>query len=189
MATLFPLEPAFPPGFSYEEGFLSTAEEEQLVTHIASLTLHTFVFQGYEAKRKVASFGYDWNFDTRTLTKGEPIPAVFAPLLEKVAAHLRLDKERIAELLVTAYEPGTVINWHRDAPPFDTVIGISLLSGCTFKLRPHDKEKQGRKATLSFPVARRSLYVISGESRSEWQHSIAPVKDLRYSVTLRTLLK
>jgi alkylated DNA repair dioxygenase AlkB len=93
----------------------------------------------------------------------------------------------MAELLVTEYPPGSVINWHRDAPPFDVIAGISLSADCTFKLRPHEKEKQNRKSILSFPVKRRSLYLIQGEARTNWQHSIAPVKEMRYSITLRTL--
>ena len=80
-----------------------------------------------------------------------------------------------------------MINWHRDAPPFGLIAGISLRSDCTFKLRPYDKTKQGRSSTRSLLVERRSLYVMQGEVRSEWEHSTAPVKDIRYSITLRTL--
>jgi alkylated DNA repair dioxygenase AlkB len=93
----------------------------------------------------------------------------------------------LAEMLITEYPPGSVINWHRDAPPFDQIAGISLLSDVTFKLRPHDKAKQNRKAILSFPVQRRSLYILQGEARSEWQHSTAPVLTTRYSITFRTM--
>ena len=187
MLTLFPDESIFPAGFSYQEAFLSKEEEEALLIAIAGVDLHQFIFQGYEAKRKVASFGWDWNFETRTLAKGASIPDSFYPLVEKVSGHLAIPSGKIAELLVTEYEAGTVINWHRDAPPFDTIIGISLLSDCIFKLRPQQKELQTRQASRSLNVRRRSLYVMGGDARSEWQHSIAPVKSLRYSITLRTL--
>ncbi|HVG12128.1 MAG TPA: alpha-ketoglutarate-dependent dioxygenase AlkB [Flavisolibacter sp.] len=187
MLTLFPEESIFPAGFTYEECFLCKEEEEALIHAIRGLELQQFIFQGYEAKRKVASFGWDWNFENRTLNKGAAIPQAFLPLLEKVSHHLGIAAGKIAELLVTEYEKGTVINWHRDAPPFDTIIGLSLLSDCTFRLRPQLKEQQTRGAIRSFTVRRRSLYVMAGEARSEWQHSIAPVKGLRYSVTLRTL--
>ena len=89
--------------------------------------------------------------------------------------------------MIIEYPPGAVINWHRDAPPFDIIVGISLLSNCTFKLRPHEKEKQTRSSIISFPVERRSLYVMQGPSRTDWQHSTNPVKETRYSITLRTL--
>ena len=187
MDTLFPLETNFPPGFSYFPDFLTIKEERELRNEIAKLELHNMVFQGFEAKRKVASFGYDWSFEKRILSKGKEIPASFRVLMNKVAEHLSIDPADFAELLVTEYPIGSVINWHRDAPPFDLIAGISLLSDCVFKLRPHDKAKQNRGAVISVPVKSRSLYSMSGVAKTEWQHSIAPVKEVRYSITLRTL--
>ena len=104
-----------------------------------------------------------------------------------MATRLSVNSERFAELLVTEYPIGSVINWHRDAPPFDLVAGISLQADCTFGLRPYNKSNQGRASVLSFPVKRRSLYVMQGPARTDWQHSIAAVKQVRYSITLRTL--
>ena len=189
MDTLFPIGPTLPPGFIYHSDFITEAEEAFLLQEIQKLELHVFHFQGYEAKRKVASFGYDWNFQSRTLSKGADIPAPFSFIMERVAAQLGLHTEDFAELLVTEYPTGSVINWHRDAPPFDIIAGISLLTDCTFRLRPHDKAKQVRGATLSLPVKRRSLYIMQGHARSEWQHSITAVKQPRYSITLRTIRK
>jgi alkylated DNA repair dioxygenase AlkB len=187
METLFALEPAFPPGFSYTENFLTPEEEKKVVAEISTISLHPFTFRGYEAKRKVASFGYDWSFEKQTLTKGKDIPPAFQWVLEKIASFLALPVQDIAELLLTAYPAGSVINWHRDAPPFGVIAGISLLSDCTFRLRPSERARQTRASVLSFPVKRRSLYVMKNEARSEWQHSIAAVKRLRYSLTVRTL--
>jgi alkylated DNA repair dioxygenase AlkB len=184
---MFSALPAFPPGFSYFPAFISEEEEKQLLEAISGISLHTFIFQGFEAKRKTASFGYDYSFDHRRLAKGKEIPSVFFPLIEKVAAHIGFKPADFTELLVTEYPVGSVINWHRDAPPFDLIAGISLASDCTFKLRPHEKEKQVRSATISLPVKRRSLYIMQGSAREEWQHSISPVKSVRYSITLRTL--
>ena len=104
-----------------------------------------------------------------------------------MATKLGKAKNDFAELLVTEYPVGSVINWHRDAPPFDIIAGISFQSDCIFRLRPHDKMKQNRKSIISFPVRRRSLYMMEGIARTEWQHSIAPVKEVRYAITLRTL--
>jgi alkylated DNA repair dioxygenase AlkB len=189
METLFPARPIYPAGFTYIPAFLSENEEQQLLSEISNLELHVFKFQGFEAKRKVASFGYDYSFDKRALSKGKEIPAAFDVLIDKVANHLLINKEDFAELLVTEYPVGSVINWHRDAFPFDLIAGISLLSDCTFRLRPHDKTKQDRSAIISVPVKSRSLYVMRGMARTEWQHSISPVKAVRYSITLRTLRK
>ena len=187
MHTLFPIAPNYPEGFKYIPEFLTTQEEKRLVDEIANTTLHTFMFQGFEAKRRVASFGYDYSFDKRSLSKGKDIPPTFFPLIRKVASYLSLSSDVFAELLLTEYPVGSVINWHRDAPPFDIIAGISLNADCVLRLRPQEKAKHGRTSIISIPVQRRSLYIIQGLARSEWQHSIAPVKDIRYSITLRTL--
>jgi alkylated DNA repair dioxygenase AlkB len=187
MMTLFPTGPVYPEGFYYEPGFITIEEEQQLLHAVLATPLHVFTFQGYEAKRKVASFGYDWSFDKQQLKKGKEIPPDYTWLVERVAQKLSLYPASFAELLVTEYPVGSVINWHRDAPPFGLIAGISLQADCVFKLRPHEKEKQTRKATVSLTVERRSLYVMQGPARSDWQHSTAPVKQVRYSITLRTL--
>ena len=187
MNTLFPVEPVYPEGFSYFPDFLSADEEMDLLEEISRTELHVFNFQGFEAKRKVASFGYDWSFERRELSKGMDIPKGFMPVIEKAAGHLGIGAEAIKELLVLEYPVGAVINWHRDAPPFDVIVGLSLRTDCVLKLRPYEKAKQGRGSIVKVPVKRRSLYIMQGAARSEWEHSTAPVKEVRYSVTLRTL--
>ena len=144
-------------------------------------------YHGHTANRKTISFGYDYNFDNNQLTKGENIPSEFDPFIQKVAYHLSIAQNQFIELLVTEYAVGTVINWHRDAMQFNLIAGISLLADCTFRLRPYEKSKQTKATIISFPVQRRSLYIIQGNARWNWQHSIAPVKQKRYSLTLRTM--
>src|SRR4051812_15743948 len=121
MNTLFSLEPAFPEGFSYYPDFINTDEETTLLNKIAKVELHSMEYHGYKANRKVASFGYDYNYENNKLTKGKDIPAAFDFLLEKVAKHLSIAKSKFAELLVTEYPVGSVINWHRDVPQFDLI--------------------------------------------------------------------
>lgn len=187
--TLFSDESIFPSGFRYFPMFITADEELQLLNAVQQTELHSFTFRGYKANRKVKSFGYDYHFDSRSISKGDTIPIVFNNIINKVAVRLSISPQAFAELLVTEYPPGAVINWHRDAPPFDLVAGISLATNCTFRLRPYDKPKQTRNAIISFPVERRSLYIIDGEARQDWEHSITPVKQTRYSITLRTLRK
>ena len=187
MNSLFPLDPVVPPGFTYIPELITEEEETSLYKEILKIDLHNLDFKGYTAKRKVASFGYDWNFEKQQLSKGKDIPKPFLSVLEKVAGHLSIKTEKFAELLITEYPVGSVINWHRDAPPFDQIAGISLLSDCIFRLRPHEKTKQVRGAILSVPVQRRSLYVMQGAARQDWEHSIKPMEKVRYSITLRTL--
>lgn len=187
MNTLFAIEPVFPEGFVYTADFLTTDEEMELYKEISKIELHEFIFQGFKANRKVVSFGYDYSFDKRILTKGKDIPAAFDFLIEKVSRQIAVEADQFAELLVIEYPPGAVMNWHRDAEPFGLIAGISLIEDCTFRLRPHDKAKQTRASVISFPVRRRSLYVMKGPARTDWQHSVTPVKQTRYSITLRTL--
>jgi DNA oxidative demethylase len=182
-------EPVVPAvnGFRYVPGFIDESEEKLLIAFAQSLDLKPFIFHGFEAKRKTMSFGVDYHFDSREASPGLPIPGELDFLIAKTAALLKLNPALFAEALVTEYPPGSVINWHRDAPPFDIVAGISLMSGCIFRLRPYDKTKHDRKSMISFPVGRRSLYVMKGEARQDWEHSIRPVTQTRYSITLRTL--
>jgi alkylated DNA repair dioxygenase AlkB len=187
LQTLFDISPVLPQGFSYYPNFITPIEEIGIVSSIEQFELQTMKFHQYEAKRKVLSFGSGWSFTEQKLKPATDIPVLFDPLLERIAAKLVIPKERIAQLLITEYPPGSVINWHRDAPPFDMIAGISLLADCNFKLRPHDKTKQSRDATISLEVERRSLYIMQGPAKNEWQHSTAPLNTLRYSLTFRTL--
>ncbi len=189
MNTLFDIEPVLPEGFNYYPGFITETEELQLVKTIKQFDLQNMKFHEYEAKRKVISFGSGWSFTEQQLKQGNPIPNEFDFLVEKIALKFSIPTTMIAQFLITEYPPGSVINWHRDAPPFDIIAGVSLLSDCSFKLRPHDKEKQTRTATISLPVQKRSLYSMQGSAKTTWQHSTAPLKKVRYSLTFRTLMK
>ena len=128
LTELFSITPKLPDGFSYERDFLTVDEEALLLKTIGSIELRPMMFQGFEAKRKVASFGYDYSFDKRKLSKGKEIPTELQWLVSKIGAKLSIPAHNFAELLITEYPVGSVINWHRDAPPFDLVVGISLLS-------------------------------------------------------------
>jgi alkylated DNA repair dioxygenase AlkB len=187
MKTLFDITPELPQGFSYYPNFITPAEEKALTESIEKLELQAMKFHQYEAKRKVLGFGRGWSFTEHQLKQGNPMPVQFDPLLDKIAEKLVIAKEMIAQFLVTAYPPGAVINWHRDAPPFNMIAGVSLLADCNFKLRPHDKAKRSGNATISLEVERRSLYIMQGPAKTEWQHSTTPLKTLRYSLTCRTL--
>ena len=187
MNTLFDIAPVLPEGFLYYPDFITADEEIQLVNIIQRYDLQAMKFHQYVAKRNVKSFGRGWSFTDQQLVEGVPIPEVFIFLISKIATQLTIPTAEIAQFLITEYPIGAVINWHRDAPPFDIIIGISLLTDCIFKLRPHEKEKQTRAATISLDVQRRSLYSMQGVAKSAWQHCTMPVNQVRYSLTFRTL--
>jgi alkylated DNA repair protein (DNA oxidative demethylase) len=143
---------------------------------------------GVAAKRRTAHFGHTYEFGTFKLTPAPPIPDFLLSLRRRVAGHIYLRPEELVEALVSEYPPGAQIGWHRDAPQFGIIIGISLLSACTMKLRAWPPQKgAARTRPLDHLLARRSAYVLDNKVRSQWQHHIPPAKELRYSITFRTL--
>ncbi len=173
-----------PEGFRYQADFLSGAEERELLSHIAGLTLHAFRFQGFTAKRRVASFGFHYSFENYRITPGEPIPEFLVPLRDKSAALIGESASDLVEALVTEYPAGATIGWHRDVAPFQTIIGVSLAGPCTFKLR---RGKPRQRQIVTVEIQPRSVYVLSGPARTEWEHHIPATPTVRYSITLRTL--
>jgi len=173
-----------PDGFEYFEEMLSTDEEQALVAAIQALELKPFDFQGYQAKRQVKSFGWRYDYGDYSLKQSDEIPAFLHGVREKAAQFAGLATGKLVQGLVTEYTPGTPIGWHRDRSVFDEVIGISLLSSCTFRFRRKAGTKWERHNLTLEP---RSIYILRGPARTEWEHSIPEVTELRYSITFRTL--
>jgi alkylated DNA repair dioxygenase AlkB len=103
---------------------------------------------------------------------------------ERAAAFAQLEACALEHALVLEYGPGAGIGWHKDRPAFGDVIGISLLAPCTFRLRRNAGATWQRRSIVAEP---RSAYLLRGEARNGWQHSIPSLDTLRYSVTFRTL--
>ena len=181
---LFGGGPALPEGFRYEEQFISREEQARLVDRIRSLPFEPFQFHGYEGKRRVISFGWRYDFDASTLEASEEIPAFLLDLRERVAGFADLPAAAFKQVLVTEYDSGAGIGWHRDKAVFREVAGVSLLSTCVFRLRRKAGAKWERASVVAAPG---SAYLLSGPARTEWEHSIPAVDSLRYSVTYRTL--
>lgn len=172
-----------PDGFFYQPDFLTEADEAKLLSHITVLNLETFDFHGYKAKRRIVEFGWDYDFGSRRATKGNPFPEFLVSVQNRAADLIGIPAENIVEAVVTEYPPGAPIGWHRDVPQFERIIGISILGSCRMRLRPY----KGEGKTVSIDLDPRSIYVMSGAARWNFQHSIPPVKSLRYSITFRTL--
>ncbi|HET6934994.1 MAG TPA: alpha-ketoglutarate-dependent dioxygenase AlkB [Candidatus Angelobacter sp.] len=191
--SLFPLS-ELPEGFSYVPDFLSEQEEADLLNAIGKLDFQAFDFQGYTAKRRVVEYGLEYDFSTRKATTTQGFPEFLNSIRERAAQFAGLAPERLVEGIITEYPPGAPIGWHRDAPQFGTVIGISLASACRMRFKPYERagkkqvgEGRQRKRPLSIELEPRSIYVIRGPARWSWQHSIPPLQKLRYSITFRTL--
>jgi alkylated DNA repair dioxygenase AlkB len=176
---------SFPPeGFRYEAEMLPADDEQALIERIAELPLKEFEFRGYTGKRRTVSFGWHYDFGSYELKQAEPMPSFLSQVRERAAAFAELPVNALAHALVTEYSPGTPIGWHRDRPVFNDVIGISLGSPCVFRFRRQTERSWER---YSLELRPRSAYILRGEARSVWEHSIPAVKELRYSVTFRSL--
>lgn len=181
---LFDASPRLPDGFLYRPGFVSGEEERALLDGLAGVELGEVRMHGVVARRRVAQFGWRYTFDSRSLEPGRELPDFLAFLQQRVAAVARVEASELSEVLVTEYTPGATIGWHRDAPPFGIVAGVSLAAPCRLRFRRERDDGWDRTEVRLEP---RSLYVLSGFARTEWQHSIPPVEQLRYSITFRTL--
>ena len=175
--------PALPEGLQYRPDLIAPAEEAALVEHIGALPLRPFEFHGYLGNRRTVSFGFRYDYGDHAVHEAAPIPDFLLPLRDRAADFAGLDPAQLEHGLVTEYAPGAGIGWHRDRPVFADVIGVSLLAPCRFRLRRRDGDKWQRRA---IDLAPRSAYLLRGPVRYEWQHSIAPMAELRYSVTFRS---
>jgi alkylated DNA repair dioxygenase AlkB len=184
-ADLFAPEPPpdLPDGFRYRPDLISSDEERDLVARFETLPFKPFEFRGYTGHRQVVSFGWRYDFGRRSLDPTTQIPDFLLPLREQVAAFTGHAPEAFVQALVSLYEPGAAIGWHRDRPEFGQVAGVSLLTPCRFRFRRQAGAGWERRALEAAP---RSAYLLSGPSRTDWEHSIPPLEARRYSVTFRT---
>jgi alkylated DNA repair dioxygenase AlkB len=171
-------------GLRYGEDLISKGEQQALLERLQSLELAPFRFHGWLGNRKTQSLGWRYDFEDASFTPAEPLPDWLLPLRKKAAHFAGLQPDDFVHVLLARYDPGAGIGWHRDRDVFDRVVGISLNTPATLRFRR--RTSTGFKRT-SLEVQPRSAYLLSGEARYDWEHSIAPGDQLRFSVTLRTL--
>jgi hypothetical protein len=189
MAELLGLfQPDVPSGFHYRDNFITKSEEVALIDSMAGITFSEFEMRGVVARRRVAFFGESYD-----RAAAGPLPGCLLPLRAVIASWAGLEPEAFAMALINEYRPGTPIGWHRDAPQYDIVAGVSLVSACRMRFRPYRAPSSTvsnsvrRMATHELVLTPRSAYLMTGESRNAFEHHIPPVANLRYSITFRTL--
>ena len=178
----------WPVGFVYREEAISPDEERALAERFALLPLSPFAFRGFLARRRVVSFGWRYDYAGRALRASDEIPALLMPLRERAAELAGVPAHSLQQVLVTEYAPGAAIGWHRDKPMFEDVVAFSFLAPCTLRLRRRRGEGEDGWERHSIELMPRSAYLLRGPSRREWEHSIPPVGELRFSVTFRNLV-
>nr|NUR37985.1 alpha-ketoglutarate-dependent dioxygenase AlkB [Sphingomonas sp.] len=163
---------------------LGDAEERELLERMRAMELAPFRFQGWLGNRKTQSFGWRYDFEDASFTAADPIPGWLDGVRRKAAAFAGVQPQDFAHVLLARYDPGAGIGWHRDRDVFDKVVGFSLNTPATLRFR--QRTPTGfRRANVE--VAPRSAYLLSGEARHDWEHSISPGEELRFSITFRTL--
>jgi alkylated DNA repair protein (DNA oxidative demethylase) len=171
-------------GLRYKEDVIDPAAERALIERLGALDLAPFRFHGWLGNRKTQNFGWRYDFEDASFTPGEAIPDWLRPLRERAAAFAGMEPSLFVQALLARYDPGAGIGWHRDRDVFEQVVGISLATPATLRFR--QRQKSGFKRA-SITVQPRSAYLLSGEARHEWEHSIAPGEQLRFSITFRAL--
>jgi alkylated DNA repair dioxygenase AlkB len=175
-----------PPGFSYRDEIITEDEETALVESLRRLDLRPFEFHGHLGNRRVVSFGLQYDYSRRSVEEASEMPAFLDDLLTRVADFAGQIPGAFRQVGINEYRPGAGIGWHKDKREFGIIVGVSLLATATMRFRRAHGTEWTR---ISHTMKPRSIYILDGDARTEWQHSIPPLDDLRYSITFRTLSK
>ncbi|MGH8670175.1 MAG: alpha-ketoglutarate-dependent dioxygenase AlkB [Burkholderiales bacterium] len=173
-----------PAGLLYERDFISPDEERALLSELARLPFAPAAYKSFTARRRVMIYGSAYDFAANRLTPAPDFPEFLLALRRKAAALIQVGEAAFGHALINEYRPGTPLGWHRDVGEFDSVVGVSLAGRCRMRFRRYPAEKRAQALVLE--VEPRSVYVLRDEIRWRWQHSVAPTKELRYSITFRT---
>lgn len=184
---LFAGGPWLPPGMRLRNEFISRAEEVELIAAIREQPLQEAQYRQFTARRRIVSFGGRYDFSSQELLPAGPIPTFLHPIRERISQWTQIAAERFTHALIAEYQPGTQLGWHRDVPDFEAIAGISLLGSARMRLRPYPPRKGSGIRSTPLDLEPRSAYAMTGEARWRWQHAISPTKQLRYSLTFRTL--
>ena len=187
---LFKTTARVPDGFIYHPDFISQKEEGELIREIQKTSLEPFKYYRFTGKRRTVSFGWQYEFGASDITPAPDVPVFLLPVRERAGKLFDIDPGSLVQTSIIEYSIGSPIGWHREIPHFGIVVGLSLGAACRMRFRKYDRGRAGNKnrdERLSIELEPRSVYLMSGASREIWQHSIPPVKELRYAIMMRTL--
>lgn len=156
-----------------------------MLAEVEALDFDEIRMHGVVARRTAKHYGLDYDYERRTpLAEAAAIPPWLEPVRGRAAELAGLARDELVEALVQRYPEGAQIGWHRDAPKWGTVVGVSLLAPCRMRFR---RDLGGVRRQWEVALEPRSGYVLAGPARTAWQHHVPPTKSLRYSITFRTL--
>jgi alkylated DNA repair dioxygenase AlkB len=179
-----PAPPAVP-GLALVEEAIDPAFERALERRIDAAPLAPFQFGQWEGKRLTANYGSAYDYQRARPVPAPPLPDWLVELRDAVVPRFGRTPGEFVQGLLVRYGPGAGIGWHRDRPQYGEVIGVSLTSPAVLRLRRRLPEGGFARRNVELPP--RSAYLLSGEVRQEWEHSITPMDATRRSATFRTL--
>jgi len=180
-----PADTDLPEGLVYREEFIDADEERGLLALLETLDFRTVTMRGQTARRTVRHYGLDYDYESGELVPADALPGQMTWLRDRCAALMEREPEDLVQILVSRYPEGAGIGWHRDAPMFGSkIVGVSVRAPCRMRFQ---RTVGGERSVAALELAPRSAYLLAGKARWSWQHSIPATKDLRYSVTFRTL--
>jgi alkylated DNA repair dioxygenase AlkB len=163
---------------------ITPREESELLERFETVDWQPIVIRGQAARRTACHFGLGYDYDSREPRPGEPIPSWLDPSRKVAASLADVAPDQLVEALIQRYPARSTIGWHRDAPAFGIVVGISLMGSARLRFQ---RGRGERRRTWEVQLEPRSGYVLAEEARRFWEHSIPPTKTMRYSITFRTL--
>lgn len=168
-----------PRGLKLTEEFIGAAQEARLIDHAERAAL---VYTPYDPGNRRASTSYGWKYDFEndTFLPCSPIPDALLDVRDAAAEFAGIAPGSIAECLLNRYDPGAMIQPHFDKPVWDKVIGLSLGSVATMLF-----EKVDGSVGIPVVLPPRSIYLLDGDARYVFQHSLPPHPATRWSITFR----
>jgi len=179
---LFETASKYPAGFRYAPEFISRAEERRLIEHLQRLEFKPFEFQGFLRKppRGLVRLALRFQRGRPDQDRGH---AGFPPAAARARGRLRrLGANRVATSPALGISTRRAHRLAQGPLGVRPVVGISLLSACTFRFRRKAGAGWERNSLVLAP---RSAYLLHGAARAECEHSIPAVSELRYSITFR----
>lgn len=174
------------PGFSIQHDYITRDEERDLLEHLESGPWES------DWRRRIQQYGLGYRASGGAPVWLRDFPDGLVSLATRVAKDA--DFERFPEnCVINEYIPPLGIGPHKDYPAFGpTIACVSLGSDIVTDFRHPDR---GLKVSIHVPA--RSVWVITGEARSHWQHGIASrmtdiihgerrARSRRVSITFRT---
>ncbi|KAF6101943.1 alkB-like protein 8, tRNA methyltransferase [Phyllostomus discolor] len=166
----------FPPGLKVVEEIVSSEDEKLLLESINwTEDKNNQNFQKSLKHRRVKHFGYEFHYENNNVDKDKPLPGGLPDICDSILEKWLKEgiiRHKPDQLTVNEYEPGHGIPAHIDTHSAfeDEIISLSLGSEIVMDFKHPDG------VTVPVMLPRRSLLVMTGESRYLWTHGITPRK-------------